>query len=68
MIQRYANENKLAQKMLLNGSKVKEDYGVKYVPTVFWIDREGFVRSMAMGESTVADLEKRTQAILGKKG
>jgi len=63
-VSRFAKENQLKHKILLDGSGVKAQYGVESIPTVFWIDREGFIRDIELGFGGAEDLKQRTERLL----
>ena len=46
-VARFAKDNKLKQRILLDGKSVALEYGDAGIPTTFWIDREGMIRESA---------------------
>ena len=63
-INRYVRKAKLAQRILLNGSKVASSYGNPGVPTLLWIDGTGIVQDVEVGFGGAASLERRTDQLL----
>jgi len=54
--------------MLLDGREVTYGpYGVKSIPTVFFIDKEGKVQAVDVG-GTESSLKKNANLLVGKKG
>lgn len=63
----FVKDEKLRQTILLNGREVaKTSYGVKGVPTVFWIDRAGIVVDMEDDFKGPGPLEQRTTRLLAR--
>ena len=63
-IDRFVRKEKLAQRILLNGSKVASSYGNPGVPTLLWIDGTGIVQDVEVGFGGAASLERRTDHLL----
>ena len=63
-INRYVRKEKLAQRILLNGSKVASSYGTPGVPTLLWIDEAGIVKDVEVGFGGPASLARRTDQLL----
>jgi len=63
-LRNFAKQNSLKQKILLNGSEVKERYGVESVPMVFWIDENGIITDLELGFDSAEELRKRTERLL----
>ena len=64
----YVTENKLKQRVLLNGSEVVTRFGVpdQRVPTLFWIDRGGVIVDVQVGSGGPEVLATKTKALLSK--
>lgn len=63
-VSQYAKDTKLKQTFLLEGSGVKDAYGVGPIPTVFWIDRAGKVVDIEIGFESAAALRDRTVSLV----
>ena len=63
-IDRFVRKEKLAQRMLLNGSKVASSYKYPGVPTLLWIDEKGIVKDVEFGFHGPASLARRTNQLL----
>ncbi len=67
VLSEFAISEKLKQTILLNGREVaKGSYGVKGVPTVFWIDRTGVVVDMDDDFNGPDPLEQKTKKLLAR--
>ncbi len=67
-IDRFVRKEKLAQRMLLNGSKVASSYKYPGVPTLLWIDETGIVKDVEVGFHGPASLARRTDSLLRSSG
>lgn len=54
--------------LLDNGGKVAGRYGVRYYPTVLFVDGQGIVRTARIGEVSDAQLRANFAALLGAPG
>ena len=63
-IDRFVRKEKLAQRFLLNGSKVASSYNYPGVPTLLWIDGSGIVKDVEFGFDGPASLGRRTDKLL----
>jgi hypothetical protein len=66
MITGFVRERNLKHRMLLDGSRTAEDYGVVGLPATLWIDREGIVVDAAFGSVGSKRLHDRTAPLLGR--
>ena len=57
---------RLKQYILMNGSKVFEQYGLEMIPTVLFINKEGVIEDVEVGFSGPEHLKEKTLALLGK--
>ena len=69
ILKQYVEQNKLNQRVLLEGGKTIERYGVPdgALPTVFWIDRAGVVMDVDVGSGDVKKLESNTRKLVSGK-
>lgn len=67
-IDRYVRKEKLAQRILLNGSKVASSYNYPGAPTLLWIDETGIVKDVEFGFHGPASLARRTDQLLRSSG
>lgn len=65
-IRRFARTHELPYTILLNGKRVRGDWGVRGIPASFFIDREGEVheRSLGFAEDHVPDMERTIERLL----
>jgi thioredoxin-related protein len=64
-IREYVKEESLQQKMLLRGDGVGfQQYHIKRMPTVYFVDRKGVLVSRSPGYQDFADLEKSLKSTL----
>ena len=64
-IREYVKEEGLQQKMLLRGDGVGfQQYHIKRMPTVYFVDRKGVLVSRSPGYQDFADLEKYLKSTL----
>lgn len=70
IIKQYVEQNKYAQRVLLNGGETSDQYGIpsRSVPTVFWIDRNGIIVDVDPGSGDAVKLEELTEKLLAQKG
>lgn len=71
IVNKFVRDNNLKQRVVMDGKQVfKEAYGLKSVPTVFWIDRSGkIVRTHLDYDAAHADvLDKYTASLVNGKG
>lgn len=66
MVTKFATEQKLKQRILLNAAETARAYGVSSLPTVIWINRLGEVTDVAMGMTSEREFEDRTRLALAK--
>jgi len=63
----FVKENKLKQRVLLEGSETAERYGSgSNVPALLWIDRNGVVVATEWGFGGPDSLHSKTQALLAR--
>lgn len=69
ILKQYVQQNKLSQRVLLNGGETSDRYGVpsRSVPTVLWIDRSGVIVDIDLGSGDVKMLEKNTKKLVTGK-
>jgi len=69
ILKQYVEQNKLNQRVLLEGGKTIKQYGVpdELIPTVLWIDRAGIVVDVALGAGDVKTLENNTKKLVSGK-
>ncbi len=67
ILKQYVEQNKLNQRVLLNGGEVCDRYGIpdRSVPIVFWVDRSGLVVDVDSGN--VETLEGNTKKLVNSK-
>lgn len=65
VVTKFATEQKLKQRILLNAAETARAYGVSSLPTVIWINRQGRVTDVAFGMTGERELEERTRLALG---
>ena len=64
-IREYVKEEGLQQKMLLRGDGVGfQQYHIKRMPTVYFVDRRGILVSRSPGFQDFTDLEKALKSVL----
>ncbi len=64
-IAQFAGEMGVNYPVLLGTDKVAEQYGnVEYLPTTFYVDRQGKIASKAAGLISRAEIEKDVQSVL----
>jgi len=64
----FADEHKLKQTILLNGSDLATQYEVQWYPSRFWIDRQGNIVEFEEGGADKATLRRRAKMLIGKGG
>ena len=63
----FVKSEKLAQRVLLNGSDVgSEKYKIKAVPVVLWISPDGIIDDVEVGFSSRRSLEEKTRRLLSR--
>ncbi len=69
ILKQYVEQNKLHQRVLLNGGETCDRYGIpgRSIPTVLWIDRSGVVVDIDRGASDVKTLENNTKKLVSGK-
>lgn len=69
ILKQYVEQNKLNQRVLLNGGETSDRYGIpdRSVPTVLWIDRSGIVLEVDPGSGDVKKLESNTGKLVRGK-
>lgn len=70
VVSKFVNENKLKQRVLLNGRDTfKGPYGQKAIPVVLWVDRSGkIVRThIDFAEKDAAALDDSTAKLVAGK-
>ena len=69
ILKQYVEQNKLNQRVLLNGGETSDRYGIpsRSVPTVLWIDRSGVVVDVDAGSGNVTTLEINTKRLVSGK-
>lgn len=65
-VRRYARNNRLAHRILLNGSRIATRYGAVALPTSFLINKKGIIvhRLDGFGESDVRRMERWIEEML----
>lgn len=66
-VQRFADENKLKHKILLDPDE--KVWGGPYpamIPVTYWIDREGVIRDFELGFDGPEKFEKKTKWLLAR--
>jgi hypothetical protein len=63
----FAKENKLKQRILLDGSAAGSRYKIMGVPTVFWINPEGEIVDAEVGFDSPESLAEKTRRLLAMK-
>jgi hypothetical protein len=67
MLQKWAADEQLKQRILTYGREVNELYGLSgSVPAVVWIDAGGLVVETAWGKLGPARLERSTKRVLAR--
>lgn len=69
ILKQYVGQNKLNQRVLLDGGKTIKQYRVpdEIIPTVLWIDRAGVVVDVDPGSGDVKKLESNTRKLVSGK-
>ena len=69
ILKQYVEQNKLNQRVLLNGGETSDRYGIpsRSVPTVLWIDRSGIVVNVDPGSGNMKTLENNTKKLVNSK-
>ncbi len=69
ILKQYVEQNKLNQRVLLNGGETSDLYGIpsRSVPTMLWIDRSGVVVDIDFGSGDVKTLENNTKTLVAGK-
>ena len=65
-LKRFSRQMNLKQYILLNGSSVFEQYGLKMVPTVLFINENGIVVDSEVGFHGPEPLRAKAKALLGR--
>lgn len=66
-VKRFVKRKNLKQTMVMNGGEVfGRTYGLKAVPTVYWIDGTGRIAAVEGGFDGPEALERRTTALVGR--
>ena len=70
ILKQYVEQNKLNQRVLLNGGETCDRYGIpgRSIPTLFWVDRAGIVVDVDPGSGDVKTLENNTKKLVVGKG
>ncbi len=70
LLKEYAKQEKLNQRILLDGSDVHKRYGIpeRRVPVVFFIDRAGRVVDLLSGAGGWETLDKTTKKLVAARG
>lgn len=63
-LKRYAEKEKLAHRILLQGSTVADAYHVSAVPVTLWINREGMVVDSKSGFDGAEEVRQKTRKLL----
>lgn len=61
---KFAEDQNLKHRICLEGRSVAQAYGVKVVPTVLWIARDGRVVDVELGFDGPEALDRRTRRLL----
>ena len=69
ILKQYVEQQKLNQRVLLEGGKTIKQYGVPdgMIPTILWIDRAGIVVDVDLGSADVKTLESNTKKLVNGK-
>ncbi len=59
----FVKEHQLKQRILMDGRQVARRYGLKGVPVLYWIDRQGIVVDVELGFHGPASLERKTNRL-----
>ncbi|MCH7839644.1 MAG: TlpA family protein disulfide reductase [Planctomycetes bacterium] len=70
ILRRFAQKNKLKQRILLEGGDVHSDYGLSLmgVPVVVWIRPDGTVADVEFGFHEPQSLERKTKKLMAGAG
>ena len=60
----FVRKQKLAQRILMDGSGVAERFGIIGVPTTIWIDRNGVMIDAEVGFGGDLSLRRQTESLL----
>ena len=63
-VERFVEEQKLRQRILLYGQEVEARYAAPAVPTLFWIDRTGVIVDVEVGYGGVKELVRKTKHLV----
>ncbi len=63
-LKRYAEKEKLAHRILLQGGSVAEAYGVSAVPVTLWINGNGTVVDSKSGFDGAEEVRQKTRKLL----
>lgn len=67
LVREFVQEQKLTQRVLLNGREVAYDrYRVPGVPTLLWIDGASVVTDIEIGFAGAESLESKTKRLLSR--
>ena len=64
LLAKYAEKEKLAQRILLEGSDVADTYGITGLPATLWVNRQGVVVDTEMGFEGAEALKVKTERLL----
>ncbi len=63
-VAKFVADKKLKHRVLLSGGKVSREYGVRGIPTTFWINRQGVIVDAELGFHGAASIEKKTEHLV----
>lgn len=64
MIERFAKQEKLTHRLLMNGAVVgRRHYKISYIPVYIWIDEEGYIVEQS-GSTTTEKLQEKTAKLM----
>ena len=68
-VKQYAEQHKIPYPVVMAGSKIGSDYGIRALPALYIIDRNGLVREQVMGFSNQAGMviENLVKKLLAEK-
>lgn len=64
VLKRYAEKERLAQRILLDGGSVADSYGISSVPVTLWINRAGVVVDAELGFGGADAVREKTKKLL----
>ena len=68
LVRSFVDEKRLKHRILLDGTKVHRQCGLRGTPAVLWIDRHGVVTNAELTFHGPASLEAKTRELLADEG